>query len=441
MKKIALALALIASLQIADAQVKTPSAAKSAAEKAQADAANPKKNTKVATWTKLGQAYIDAYAAPAGNAWVGASKQELALVMGNMKPSKSEVVELNGQQMTKDTYENCNFYYSANDVLQIIEVTKPVYADALDKAFKAFNEAAKVDVKNTKAADIANALKDISGKLVQEAYNQYTFGNMKAASEFFEKAAVVSATKPCAAVDTNSFYNAGFTAQIAGDNDRAKKMYDICLNDYKYEGEGGEIYAKLADLSDKAGNKEEMKKYLETGFSRFPQSQSILIGLINYYISSNEDTGRLFDLINEAKKNEPNNASLWYVEGNINSQLGKTEDAIAAYEKCAEINPDYEYGFIGEGILFYNKALELQEKAQAEMDDAKYQKLAEEFEAALKNCIAPFEKAFNLTKDDALKVNVAEYLKNATYRFRDEDDNFKAAYEKYSAIVANGTAK
>lgn len=440
MKKIALVLALIASMQIADAQVKSPSAAKAAAEKAQADAANPKKNTKVATWIKLGQAYIDAYSAPAGNAWVGAGKQELALVMGS-KPAKSEVVEVNGQQMTKDTYENCNLYFSANEVLQIIEVTKPVYADALDKAYKAFQEAAKVDEKGSKTADIANALKDISGKLVQDAYNEYTFGNMKAASEYFEKAAVVSATKPCTAIDTNSFYNAGFTAQIAGDNDRAKKMYDICLDKYNYEGEGGEIYAKLADLCDKADDKEGMKNYLEKGFARFPQSQSILIGLINYYISSGEDTGRLFELIDEAKKNEPNNASLWYVEGNINTQLGKIEDAVAAYEKCAQINPEYEYGFIGEGILYYNKAIELQEKAQSEMDDAKYQKLAEEFEAALKNCIAPFEKAFNLSKDDALKVNVAEYLKNATYRFRDEDANFKAAYEKYADIVAKGTAK
>ena len=441
MKKIALVLALIASMQIADAQVKTVSAAKAAVEKAQADANNPKKNTKVATWIKLGQTYMDAYAAPAGNGWLGAGRQELALVMGNTKPTSSESVVVSGQQMTKETYENCEYYYAANDVLTIINVTKPVYADALGKALEAYKKAAEVDPKGTKTSDIAAAIKDIDSKYTEMAYNAYQFGDLAKASEYFEKAALASETKPCAAVDTNSFYNAGFTAQLSGNAEKAKKYYDICLDKYNYEGTDGEIYAKLADLCEKAGDTAGMKDYLEKGFTKYPQSQSILVGLINYYISSKEDTGRLFDLISEAKKNEPNNASLWYVEGNINTQLGKIDDAIAAYEECAKINPEYEYGYIGEGILYYNQAIDLQEKAQAEMDDAKYQVLAEQFEVALKNCIAPFEKAFEITKDDALKVNISEYLKNATYRFRDEDASYQAAYEKYAKIVADGTAK
>ena len=181
-----------------------------------------------------------------------------------------------------------------------------------------------------------------------------------------------------------------------------------------------------------------MKDILERGFASHPQSQGILIGLINYYISNQEDPGRLFDLIGQAKQNEPNNASLYYVEGNINKELGKIDEAIAAYEKCAEINPEYEYGYIGEGILFYNQAIDIQEKASNEMDDAKYMVLAEQFEASLKNCIEPFEKAFNITKDEALKVSLAEYLKNACYRFASEDESFKAAYDKYAKIVADG---
>ena len=39
------------------------------------------------------------------------------------------------------------------------------------------------------------------------------------------------------------------------------------------------------------------------------------------------------------------------------------------------------------------------------------------------------------TKDEEIKVNVAEYLKNACYRFISEGDEYKAKYDKYSAIV------
>ena len=87
MKRILIALAVLLSVQVADAQTKTPEAAKKAVESAEAAAANPKKAAKLATWTKLASAYMDAYSAPAGAAWLGASKQELQILMGNQKPS------------------------------------------------------------------------------------------------------------------------------------------------------------------------------------------------------------------------------------------------------------------------------------------------------------------------------------------------------------------
>ena len=71
-----IALAIFASLQIADAQVKSASAAKSAVEKAVVDAGNPKKAAKVATWINVAKAYKDAYDSPMGNAILGQSKQE-----------------------------------------------------------------------------------------------------------------------------------------------------------------------------------------------------------------------------------------------------------------------------------------------------------------------------------------------------------------------------
>ena len=149
----------------------------------------------------------------------------------------------------------------------------------------------------------------------------------------------------------------------------------------------------------------------------------------------------LFELIDHAKKNEPNNASLYYVEGNIYKQLGKTEEAIKAYYSCSGINPDYEFGFIGAGILYYELALEYQDKAQNEFDDKKYEALVAEFEKALESAFEPFEKAFEISKDDSIKVNIAEYLKNICYRFSSKDPKYEAGYNKYNTIVKNGTAK
>lgn len=426
MKKILLALAVLASMQVANAQVKSAADAKKAVEAAEAAASNEKKAIKTATWIKLGQEYVKAYDAPTGNIIPGSSKTELALMMGSEKPVSTEAVEIQGTPYTKEVYADKNLYFNANGQLAVIEVTKPVYADALEKAIAAYQKAYDLDASHAKSKDIAAAFDLIGQKYNTEAYNKYTLGDLASASKYFEKAAEVEALAPLSKIDTTSIYNAGFTAWATKDMSKAKELFEKCYN-LGYYYEGGEVFAKLADVDTL-----NTKKYLEEGFERFPQSQSILIGLINYYLKSNESTDRLFELLDKAKANEPNNASLFYVEGNIRSQLGDTENAVKAYRKCAEINPEYEYGFIGEGTMYYNKAIEVQTKAQDELDDTKYMALVKEFEEDLKACIPAFEKAFEVTKSEQVKAGVAEYLKNAYYRFRDEGADYKAGYEKYS---------
>jgi hypothetical protein len=431
-KKILVALALLATVKAADAQIKTVADAKKAVEAAEAASQNPKKNVKANTWKKLGQSYVTAYDTPAGNIWIGMSKTELPLVMGNVKPSSSEEVTVAGAQMLKEVYQDKNLYFSAGGQLSIIEITAPVYPDALDKAYMAYAKAYSIDNKTGK--DVSAAFESIAGKYTQEGYTYYQLGKMDLASSAFEKASKVSMSEPLAKLDTNAIYNAGLTAWMCKDLERAKGFFNTCYDNGYYAADG-EIFSKLADVDSLNA-----KKYLEEGFEKFPQSQSILIGLINYYIKNKENPQKLFSLLDKAKANEPKNASLYYVEGNIHAQLGENEEAIAAYEKCAEIDPNYEYGYIGEGIMFYNKALDLQTKAQEELDDTKYQALVNEFEKQLKSCIAPFEKAFAITKDNTIKVSIAEYLKNAFYRFQDQDAAYKEGYEKYSAIVSSGQA-
>ena len=434
MKRILIALAVLLSVQVADAQTKSPEAAKKAVAAAEAAAQNPKKAAKVATWTKLASSYMDAYNAPAGSAWIGASKQELQLLMGGQQPLGTESVVVGGEALLKESYADKDFYFNSNGQLALIVVTKPVVEDALVKALDAYKKANEVDPKQTKAKDIAAGIETIAKKYMDEGMNAYTFGDLAKASEYFEAAANASEVKPFAKLDTTALYNAGYTAWAVGNNERAKGIFEKCLA-IGYYYEGGEVYAKLGDIYTKLGDAKKGAATLEEGFVKFPQSQSILIGLINYYISSGENTDRLFSLIDEAKKNEPNNASLYYVEGNIYKELKQYEKAVESYYKCSEISPEYEYGYIGAGVLYYDLAIELQEKASNEYDDRKYQALIEEFEHSLKNALEPFEKAYNVSQNNELKVNIAEYLKNIYYRFSSNGPEYEEGYRKYDEVV------
>ena len=437
MKRILIALAVLLAVQVADAQTKSPEAAKKAVESAEAASKDAKKATKVATWLKLASSYMDAYNAPAGSAWLGASKQELQLIMGNDRPVSVEEVVLGTDQLIKETYSNKEFYFSPAGQLVLINVTQPVVEDALGGALEAYKKAYEVDAKQSKTKDIVTGLSTIAQKYLDEGMNSYTFGDLVKASQLFEKAVEASATAPLSKVDTTALYNAGYTAWAVKDYERAKNFFEQCLAaNYYYEG--GEVFAKLGDVYTNLGDAKKGAEILEQGFVKFPQSQSILIGLINYYMTSGENADRLFVLIDEAKKNEPNNASLYYVEGNIYKELKNYEKAVESYMKCAEINPEYEFGFIGAGILYYERAVELSEQASNEFDDKKYNALVEQFEQALLDALEPFEKAYNVTKDNTLKVSIAEYLKNIYYRNISKGAEYEAAYNKYNEVVKTG---
>lgn len=446
MKRILMALAVLLAVQVADAQVKTPEAAKNALNKAVAASQDAKKAAKVATWTKLASAYMDAYNAPAGSAWIGAAKQELQLVMGNDKPLSTVEAVLGGEPCIKDVYDNKEFYFNPAGQLIMINVTKPVVEDALGGALEAYAKAYEVDLKKSKLKDITAGIENVAKKYYDEGMNRYMLEDLAGASELFGKAAKASATAPVSKIDTTALYNAGFTAWMIQDYSKAKDYFEQCI-EAEYYYEGGEVFAKLADVYTNLGEKTSARDVLEAGFTKFPQSQSILIGLINYYLTNNEDPNRLFELIGLAKQNEPNNASLYYVEGNVYVELRKADPAnadtylvkaVEAYDACTNINPEYEFGNIGKGIMFYNIAIELQEKASAELDDRKWVELNKQFTEALKSALEPFETAYNITKDDTLKVNIAEYLKNIYYRFSSDGPEWEAGYRKYDEVVKTG---
>ena len=434
MKRILIALAVLLAVQVADAQVKSPEAAKKAVLAAEEASQNPKKNTKVATWLKLATSYMDAYDAPVGNVLVNSPRVQLQMMMGNEKPVAVEEVVVDGMPFKKEIYANKNLYFDGTDVLRIVEVTVPVFEDPLAGALAAYAKAYEVDVKQSKTKDIVAGIQAIQQRYFNDGMNQYSLGDYKKAGELIVKAAAASETAPNSVVDTTALYNAGYIYWASKDFETAKNLFEKCLaNNYYYEN--GEVYAKLGDIYFNLGDKAKGVETLETGFVKFPQSQSILIGLINYYLESGENTDRLFELIGQAKQNEPNNVSLYYVEGNIHKQLGDFDKALAAYKECATVDPNYDFGYHGQGALLYDKAVELSEKAQNELDDAKYQALVKEYEQVLLDAIEPFEKAFEVSQNDQVKLNAAEYLKNIYYRFSSVEDKYMEGYKKYNEYV------
>ena len=407
------------------------------ANKLETSLENPKKAGTWEPWLKLSQAYYDIYDYPNTDVYPNAQQFEVRLLTKG-KQYTTEERTVGDQTFTVDCYADKDVYYDANGVLQFWLVKKPLMEDALAKSSEALQKAYKLDeyaYKNKKYPETAEK--------IHTAYHNtglyyYMAGDKEKAEEYFEKAYKSTENPILNRVDTIATY---YTALMARDNGKPDKALELLKKslDAGYAAKG-EVYAIMAEIYRGKEDMESYKDILEKGFAAFPENQQVLVGLINYNLDTGGDSSKLFELIHQAQANEPDNASLYYVEGDINKKLGNKEAALELFQKSYEIDNNYIFGIVNKGIMFYDEALEYQDKANAELDDAKYNKLLEEVNNSLKKAIEPFEKSYELAKGDPeLQVAIAEYLKNIYFRFRNQSDEYMAQFEKYNKIYHDAT--
>jgi len=434
MKRIFIALSLILSLTMVSAQPKDAAAALKAVTKAEAAAADAKKAAKPATWISLAKAYVEAYDQPARNILTGTPQTEVKLFLKDQQVLGTSEKQGAEAMYTVDSYADKDLYYNSDGILEFFLVTKPaVEGDLLSKAIDALEKAKEVDPKGSKAKDIAEMIKDIHGKLGNEALSEYLGANYEKAADLFKKTAACSENPLMGQIDSLNTYYTALVSNMAGNKEQAIDYYKKCLDLGIFQN--GNTFSNLAEVYRNSGDTLACKETLEKGFVEFPENDGILIGLINLYIDRQDDTGRLFELIHAAQNLNPSNASLFYVEGNVYKQLGDVENAAKLYTKSSEVDPTYTFGPLGLGALYYDKAIELQTKAGEELDDNKYFALMKEMDEYLEKAIEPFEKSFNMTEDVELKNAIAEYLKNIYFRLRDKNPEYEGLSKKYEAFL------
>ena len=433
MKKIFIALSLILSLTMVNAQPKNAVEVQKAVEKAEAAAADAKKADKPATWIALAKAYVEAYEQPSKNILTGTPQTEVKLFLkGQPVLSTSQKQGAEGTY-TVDSYADKDLYYNEMGILEFYLVTKPaIEGDVLAKAVNALEKAKAVDPKGSKAKDINTMIQDIHQKLANEALSEYLAGNFPASAKLFKQTADVAANPLMGQTDSLNTYYTALVSNMAGEKEQAIAYYQKCIDMGYFQN--GNTFSNLAEVYHSLGDDASRKAALEQGFVKFPENNGILIGLINLYMETNEDPAKLFDLLHTAQSLDPKNASLYYAEAEVYNKLKDLENAEIYYRKSYEIDPNYLYGMYGLGALYYNNFVDLREKASNELDDAKYAALEKQMEESLRNAVEPFETAFDNTKDQELKIACAEPLKTICFIFR-EDPKYMEKYEKYNSFL------
>ena len=434
MKRLLIALAVVLiSLPQMNAQTKEGFKALKELEKAKAAV---EKKADASSYIKLGNAYSDCFDAPINGIFLGSSHDQTRMLMKGQVVLSSEQEELNGKQFNVDKYMDKNIYYGPQNTVVGYKITKALVEgeDVLAKSMEAYNKAVE---KGAVEKDMKPLFNAVAQRYWQSAMSAYALGDYREACSLFENSFNAKQHPMVNELDSNALIYAGFAAVLAKENNKAIQIFERCRSLNIVDGD---VYAYLADSYKGAGDTAKCKELLNEGFEKFPTNQGILVSLINTYLETNDDPNKIITVIHKAQENEPTNASLFYAEGNLYKNMKDYDKAIALYRKSAELNPKYVYAPFNEGDLYYQMALDLQDKANNELDDAKYNELQNQMNDCLKKAVEPFERAFNIAEDNEIKSACAQYLKQIFFRFREESAENQANYEKYENFLKENSS-
>lgn len=430
MKKLTTILLLLIGFNIANAQSGGSvnfDQLKKKIEKSNADTENIKKNIKETFWIERAELFMETYEANLYNSISGSDLGTFKLLLGSqLKNTVQE--ELEGVLVTKLITEKTIFYF-VNDKLEKWEVLSPVVENSLEKALECLKKAQEIDVAGKKVKNTNESLIKLKGLFISEGSNCYSFKNYLCAFNSFKNVILVGEMPKLNQKDTAIYYYAALSAQLAGKNQEAIELYKKSM-ELGYTSEGN-IYSNLEQSYKAIGDNETGLKYLEEGFAKYPNNKGLLLNLINYYLTKNEDPSKVIGYLEKAISDDPTNASIYHAKGTLYDKLNDFDKAIEAYNKAIEVNPQFTDPYFNIGAIYYNKAIKFLEEAnkvparELEKYDALIGKANVEFKLAL-----PFmEKANELTPNDKFTL---ESLKNIYFRYRNESEDMKS---KYNAVI------
>lgn len=433
MKRILMMVAavMLVAAPAANAQKVNAEGLKAKVAKADADAANAKKNVKSATWLTRGQAYAAVVDAPEAGLYIGMPINMLEVSLG--KPmTTNEGVKKGYSEFNELQYPYVNVYVDpASGTVASWQVTNPVVEGAAAVAVESFQKAKAMDAKA--AAKANEGLTQMKDHYLQEADNMYKLGEYKAAAMGYAVADDLLAE--LGTPDESLAFNIGYCYVLDGDFDTALGYLEKSKAN-NYEADGTLYYLLFhCYFKNNTGDMVKSKETLLEGVSKYPQNNNLIETMTMFYSreGSTEDPEEVFGLIKAAIDADPNNADLWAGLGNVYLKSERWDDAIETYSKVVELQPD---SYINQLRLGYVHCLKA-DAAQNELTKQTFtsyeesSKAQEAVDAIYAASIPALEKAHELAPNELTPV---ELLKSVYYRFSYDDENMKAKFDHFNTL-------
>lgn len=303
---------------------------------------------------------------------------------------------------------------------------KALFTNPLDDAYNAYQKALQLDTKGvmSKKFKISSTYLSLGNDYYNQGVQKYEAKDYEGAFNSFEVNIKIAASDLyIGVIDSGIYYNTGLAAFNARMWDKAIPYFEKCV-EMKYEGAQPHflIYQSYMEKGDTVTAEGILRKTLDL----YPESQEVILQLLDHYYKTNK-IPEAFSYLVAAKSKDPNNYSLYWMEGALNMKLEKWDDAITSMAKAIELKPDLFDLYYNQGVCYYNKAVEMFKKANEIMDAAKYNVAVAEANQVFIRAIPYFEKAYSLKPEE---VDALRNLKELYFRLRTVNPDYEAKYNE-----------
>lgn len=340
-------------------------------------------------------------------------------------------------ERTKESLDSAFKYPESNTLAQLLVVAGDYYlklsetskkSDDLFKSWDYYAQALKVDTLNKIDKEIMNKiiLFQIPNKFFTVANNGFSENNFSKALTALEYVLDISNFEN--KIDTNAYYYSGLAAYYIKDYNKSIEYLSKTKN-LKSFGYNSYINIKNSYLF--KNDTSSAIKTLKESFVKYPDSTHLFREIVYFYALTNNSTEGL-KFIDEQKTKSKPTGFMYFVEGTLYEGVSNIEKAKESYTKCINIEPmnfDCNYNI---GVIYFNNAGEIVNKANElptkEVEKFKIEtaKGKEEFKRAL-----PFlEKALEINPQSR---NTVYSLKEIYYRL-DEKVKYEEMKKKLESL-------
>ena len=411
-------------------------------EKSNQDIQHPKKGISPSTWIKRGEMLVDINNNDQEFLGFGVGKENVLLFYKN--PEEEKTGELNGKPVNIMVYKRADVYISSENTVVDWKIKEMVTEDPLRKALEAYKKAIELDESGKTAEKIVDDLEKLRLSCEKEGGISYMRKEYENSMEFFDLAVQVADLKvgETAGADTSNIYNAGLAASNAGEYKMAIEFFNRA-KELNYGDEN--IYVLLKNAYAQSNDSAKILPLLQEGFKNYPESNEIIVELVNYYLSKGASQDAL-EYLKLAKETDPTNATYYFAEGTLYDKMGEIEKTIEAYNKAIELNPGWIDPYYNMGVIYYNSAVEIFNQA-SELPQSKqkeYDGLMEKGNDELEKSIPYMEKALELIEgvfmENPSDANVIttykgtlDTLKTIYYRLRNRNASYQLKHDEIAA--------